>query len=170
VDGAIPSLVDTPPCLQSEALAYAGQRSTELVDQLQNFTARETIRYREMDEFGISLDGATSLFDYAVDFKPRSASLIVAETRQAVGGPSFLPEDAKDAGLPALALIFHPYYQGDYDFHCEGRGSWKEVPAWVIHFAQAEPHALVPLPHSDLPRRPQGPRLDFSGLLPGSSP
>ena len=136
VDAAIPSLVDNPPCLQSEVLAYAGQRSTELVGQLQNFTARETIRYREMDEFGISLDGATSLFDYAVDFKPRSASLVVTETRQAVGGPSFLPEDAKDAGLPALALIFHPYYQGDYDFHCEGRSSWKEVPAWVIHFAQ----------------------------------
>jgi hypothetical protein len=38
--------------------------------------------------------------------------------------------------LPALALIFHPFYQGDYDFHCEGVDSWKNEPAWVVHFAQ----------------------------------
>jgi hypothetical protein len=136
VDVAIPSISNTPPCVPSEVLAYAGQRSTELVDELQNFTARETIRYLEMDAFGIPLDGATSLFNYAVDFTPRSTSLVVAEARQPIGGPSFLPEDAKDAGLPALALIFHPFYQGDYDFHCEGGDSWKNDPAWVIHFTQ----------------------------------
>jgi hypothetical protein len=136
VDAAIPSISDTPPCVLAEVLAYAGQRSTELVDELQNFTARETIRYRQMDEFGISLDGATALFDYAVDFRPRSTSLVVSEARQPVGGPSFLPEDAKDTGLPALALIFHPFYQSDYDFHCEGSDSWKNDPAWVVHFTQ----------------------------------
>ena len=136
VDVAIPSISETPPCLLSEVLAYAGVRSTELVDHLQNFTARETIRYREMDEFGISLDGATSAFEYAVDFKSRSTTLVVTETRQAVGGPSTLPEDAKDLGLPALALIFHPYYQDDYDFRCEGRDSWNNASAWVVHFAQ----------------------------------
>jgi len=136
VDAAIPSISNTPPCVLSEVLAYAGQRSTELVDELQNFTARETIRYREMDEFGISLDGATSLFDYAVDFTPRSTSLAVSEARRPVGGPSFLPEDAKDAGLPALALIFHPFYQGDYDFRCEGLATWNNGPAWVVYFAQ----------------------------------
>jgi hypothetical protein len=136
VDAPIPSISDTPPCVLSEVLAYAGQRSKELVDELQNFTARETIRYRQMDEFGISLDGATALFDYAVDFRPRSTSLVVSEARQPVGGPNFLPEDAKDTGLPALALIFHPFYQGDYDFHCEGSDSWKNDPAWVVHFTQ----------------------------------
>jgi hypothetical protein len=136
VDASIPSLAQTPPCLLSEVLAFTGQRSTELVDHLQNFTARETIRYEETDEFGIPLGGATSLFEYAVDFKTRSTSLVVAETRQAVGAASTLPDDAKDAGLPALALIFHPFYQGDYDFRCEGRGSWNNNPAWVVHFAQ----------------------------------
>lgn len=136
VDATIPSISANPSCVLSEVLAYAGQRSTELVDELQNFTARETIRYRQMDEFGISLDGATSLFDYAVDFTTRSTSLTVSEARQPVGGPSFLPEDAKDTGLPALALIFHPFYQGDYDFHCEGSDSWKNDPAWVVHFTQ----------------------------------
>jgi hypothetical protein len=136
VDAAIPSISDTPPCVLSEVLAYAGQRSTELVDELQNFTARETIRYRQMDEFGISLDGTTSLFDYAVDFKPRSTSLVVSEARQPVGGPSTLPEDARDTGLPALALIFHPFYQGDYDFRCEGLATWNNGPAWVVYFSQ----------------------------------
>jgi hypothetical protein len=136
VDAAIPSISDTPPCVLAEVMAYAGQRSTELVDELQNFTARETIRYRQMDEFGISLDGATALFDYAVDFTTRSSSLAVSEARRPIGGPSFLPEDAKDAGLPALALIFHPFYQGDYDFRCEGLATWNNGPAWVVHFAQ----------------------------------
>jgi hypothetical protein len=136
VDVAIPSLAETPPCLLSEVLAYTGVRSTELVDHLQNFTARETIRYRETDEFGIALGEVTSVFEYAVDFKTRSTSLVVTETRQSVGAASALPDEAKDAGLPALALIFHPYYQGDYDFRCEGRGSWKNDPVWVVHFAQ----------------------------------
>ena len=40
-------------------------------------------------------------------------------------------------GLPTLALVFHPYYQEKVrEFSCEGRGSWRDKPAWVVHFQQ----------------------------------
>jgi hypothetical protein len=39
-------------------------------------------------------------------------------------------------GLPALALIFHPLFAGDFNFACEGLGQLSGRPAWQVHFEQ----------------------------------
>ena len=47
-----------------------------------------------------------------------------------------MPDGVRDAGLPGIALIFHPLYQTDFAMQCEGAADWNGTPAWVIHFQQ----------------------------------
>jgi len=41
-----------------------------------------------------------------------------------------------DAGAPSLALVFHPAFQKDFDWKCEGMGKWNDRSAWIVHFTQ----------------------------------
>ncbi len=142
VDTPIPSLYMTPSCALPDVLKQAGQRAEELVDHLQSFTAHELVRY-EKKSASITLGpqqtemSITAKFDYIVDFGKKSAPIQVHEIRTP------LPETSSeylratlDKGLPALALIFYPTMQGDYEMHCEGATEWNNHPAWVVYFRQ----------------------------------
>jgi hypothetical protein len=136
VDSPIASLSMTPACSLPDVQKQAGQRATKLVSSLQNFTARERIRYEETDELG-NPDFATSEdFNYFVDFGEKSGALASHETRTRIRQDSTDMGETRDAGLSVLALIFHPSMQADYDMRCEGYGSWNERPAWVVRFQQ----------------------------------
>jgi hypothetical protein len=156
VDARVPSLSTTPPCLLPDVLKQAGQRAQELVDHLQNFIAHEQIRYKQTDSLGpqgmsivtgtqptrsgqsgqpeISL---TARFDYLVDFGEKSDPLNIHETRTRldVADDRHLGE-ILDKGLPALALIFYPALQNDYEMRCEGSAEWNNHSAWVVYFSQ----------------------------------
>ncbi|MGB0034503.1 MAG: hypothetical protein WBP79_03415 [Candidatus Acidiferrales bacterium] len=136
VEAPIASLTSTPACSLPDVLKGAGERATELVENLQNFTAHERIRFQQFEPDGISRMGDTVIFDYAVNFGERAGALTVSETRAPAKGVSSLPSGVNDSGLPAIALIFHPLYQDDYDMRCEGADQWKNEPSWVIHFQQ----------------------------------
>jgi len=41
-----------------------------------------------------------------------------------------------NSGLPALPLIFHPYYAGDFSMECEGLTQFNGKPVWQIRFHQ----------------------------------
>ncbi|HTZ48000.1 MAG TPA: hypothetical protein VMH20_10430 [Verrucomicrobiae bacterium] len=53
----------------------------------------------------------------------------------AKGGHEF-PASGQDTGQVALALIFLPNMQTDYQMSCEGLGKWKEQAAWLVRFQQ----------------------------------
>jgi len=140
VDAAIPALSAVPPCSLSNVLQQAGKSAEALVSQLQNFIAREQIRYEQTDRQGLPELSELSLagkFEYLVDFGSQSEPLKVHETRTtrgATGGRNL--SAILDKGLPVLALIFYPELQGDYEMHCEGSAPWNNQPAWVVHFSQ----------------------------------
>jgi hypothetical protein len=153
VDVPVPSLSATPACLLSDVLKAAGQRAEELVEHLQNFIAHEQIRYEQIPSGSMAgLTGITGIgliagqpenmsftgkFDYIVEFGKRSEPLRIRERRTALKGTADANLDAiVGKGLPVLALIFHPSMQGDYEMRCEGASSWKNQPAWVVHFSQ----------------------------------
>lgn len=137
VDAPVPSLSSKPPCSLADVLKQAGARAEELIAHLQNFDAHEQIRYERTDEIGMPEEFADAKFDYVVDFGGNSDVPVVHETRTLLTGAG----DAQiraivDRGLPALALIFYPTLQSDYDMRCEGSTQWDKRSAWVIHFRQ----------------------------------
>jgi hypothetical protein len=59
----------------------------------------------------------------------------VVETREALSRSSVQPRYMTN-GLGAMALIFHPYYVGDFEMRCEGLTEMQGQPAWSIYFKQ----------------------------------
>jgi hypothetical protein len=136
VDAPVPTLEATPPCELADVLEQAGERAQELVDNLQSFTAREAIRYEQLDGSGAFMASDTAASAYAVGFERPSGGLHITEARTPAAGSGSLPRGFQDSGLPAIALIFHPYYEDDYDMRCEGFALANGEAAWVIHFEQ----------------------------------
>jgi VWFA-related protein len=136
VDRPLKSISAAQTCSLPNVLAHAGDRAQELVDNLQRFAAEETIQYQQLDSVGMMVGAETAKYDYLVTFRQGSAALLIDESRQVSAGGKGLTGGPPDRGLPSLALIFHPYFQGDYDMRCEGLADWEGTPAWVVHFVQ----------------------------------
>jgi len=137
VDGRIHALSKTPPCALPDVLKQAGERASELVDHLQNFIARERVRYEQTDRSGALEMSASGYFDYLVNFENQSV-IQVQELRTPLDVTDQRLGRVLDKGLPALALIFSPDLQPDYEMSCEGSTQWKGQPVWVIHFRQSK--------------------------------
>jgi VWFA-related protein len=138
VDAPVPSISAAQPCALPDVLEKAGQRADELINHLQNFDAHEQIRFEQTDSEGMLEKSMAAKFDYLVDFGEQFGHKL-HETRTVVPGTG----DAElgglvDVGLPALALIFHPALQSDYEMRCEGLSQWNNQPAWVVYFQQSK--------------------------------
>jgi len=136
VDATVRSLSAAPPCELSRVLEQAGARVTELVANLQNFTASERIEYQFLDNIGDLEDGGNGTFDYLVNLEQRPDGVAIQETRTPVKGAYAFAASSADRGLPEMALIFLPRLQADYAMNCEGLGDWGGQKAWVVHFQQ----------------------------------
>ena len=137
VDARVPSVSATPPCSLPDVLNQAGARANELIDHLQNFIAHERIRYKQTDRDGTPDMTLAAKYDYTVDFEDQSGQLSIHEARTPLDGTKDENlSDILDKGLPALALIFYPALQSDYEMRCEGFTQWNNQPAWVVHFRQ----------------------------------
>jgi VWFA-related protein len=136
VDAPLRSLSSSSPCLLSNVLEQAGARAEELVANLQNFTAQEKIEYQLLGNSALLLEGGGGTFDYTVVFDQRPQEVAVQESRTPERGSRVLPVSIQDVGLPEMALIFLPDFQGDYEMKCEGAAEWNGQLTWVVHFQQ----------------------------------
>src|SRR5260370_8291391 len=68
--------------------------------------------------------------------KPRRGALTVEEYRERRAASKEFPEAVMTTGLPALVVIFHPYYAGNFEMTCEGLARWNGGLAWQVHFPQ----------------------------------
>jgi hypothetical protein len=139
VDDPVPGLSGVPPCSLHDVLRQAGRRAAELVDLLQNFDAREHLRFEQTDRLGMAEMYITENFDYLVDFGEQSGPLKIQETRTPLAGSDNAHlRTIVDKGLPVLALIFYPEMQRDYEMRCEGFTQWNNLPAWAVYFHQVD--------------------------------
>jgi hypothetical protein len=135
VDAHLPSKGATPACALSTVLEQAGTRATELVTNLQNFTAEERIEYRSLGN-AYQLGSDVGSFDYTAAFEQSKKGFIVQEDRKPEKGSYTFPAATQDVGLPEIALLFLPNLQDIYEMKCEGATEWKGQTAWVVHFRQ----------------------------------
>jgi VWFA-related protein len=137
VDTPLATLLSTPACSLPSVLKLASLRAEELVENLQRFDAHEQVHFELTDALGVSQSSIQAKFDYIVDFGRQPNELGLHEIRAPLAGTDpRLTGMVADIGVPALALIFYPALQTDYEMRCEGITRWKNKPAWVIYFRQ----------------------------------
>jgi tetratricopeptide (TPR) repeat protein len=139
IDEAKPSVAAGVSCPTTDVLAKAGARVEELVEDVGRFAAIEDLLHERLDNQGNPTSRETRKFDYAAYItQPREGVLLVDEFRSERYGYDNLPDQIATSGFPALALIFHPTMQPDYEMTCEGLGEWKGQATWLVHFRARE--------------------------------
>ena len=124
-------------CQLDDVIHATGDRVKELVENVSRFTATENVEHYKLSPLGLQTSHETRKFDYLVEIRPfGDHDLDVQEYRNGSVSAQQFPGRIGTNGLPTLALVFHPYYQEKYQYACEGRGLWRNKPAWLVHFQQ----------------------------------
>jgi hypothetical protein len=135
-DAKLRSLNTSVPCDLSAILDQTGRRATEFASELEKFTAQESIEYKRFGCSGDLEETQSGTFDYTFAFEERNGGTASQEYRAAREGSRTFAEAGHDVGQVALALIFDPSLQTDYQMTCEGVDNWRGQRSWVIRFEQ----------------------------------
>ncbi len=137
VDDKVPPVAPGQSCSLPDILAGAGRRAAALLESLERITATETIEHTELDRGGTELWRYARDYNYLASYRKRGDEHItVEELRNGVPRPEGLPSDASTSGLAAMAMVFHPYFQRDFEMKCEGLGSLDGQAMWQVYFRQ----------------------------------
>lgn len=137
LDADVPSVDPNVACPLLDILKMTGQRMTELVANLEKFSATEQVEHFKINAAGLRGSPDVRSFDYVVLVSKNHWGFFqLDEYRNGSVDPAQFPAGIATVGLPAMALIFHPILASDFDFNCEGLGQSGGRPAWQIHFAQ----------------------------------
>jgi tetratricopeptide (TPR) repeat protein len=137
VDDKTPPVEPGAACALDEVVQNAGKRLQELVKNVDRFTATELVTDESVNKWGLPSMPEKAQFDYIVSMEEtRRGALSVEEYRERRAASKAFPEAVMTSGLPALVVIFHPYYAGNYEMTCEGLARWNGGLAWQVHFRQ----------------------------------
>jgi tetratricopeptide (TPR) repeat protein len=137
VDEKAPAVEPGASCALDEVVQHAGKRLQELVKNVDRFTATELVTDESINKWGLPSSSEKAQFDYIVSMEEtRRGALNVEEYRERRAASKDFPETVMTNGLPALVVIFHPYYAGNFDMTCEGLARWNGGLAWQVHFRQ----------------------------------
>lgn len=133
----VPRVVPNGACPLPLVLKGVGQRTEELVNNLDRFSATERVEH-----FAVRADGELRApearsFEYVVVVSRNDdRDFGVDEYRNGSMAPSSFPAGIATLGLPGLALIFHSELASGFNFVCEGLGESGGRSAWQVHFEQ----------------------------------
>ncbi|MGC2474081.1 MAG: tetratricopeptide repeat protein [Candidatus Sulfotelmatobacter sp.] len=137
VDDTKPPLTPGVMCPASDVIDGAGKRVEELVRDLARFAANEELFHQSIDAFGFATHTEKRSYDYvAIVSKSEAGNVSIEEYRSDKPHQEGYPDNIASTGFIALALVFHPDMQKDFDFDCEGQAEWHGQPSWLVHFRQ----------------------------------
>ena len=137
IDEKVPPVIAGITCNLDEILENSGKRIKELVANVDRFAATEAVTHQSIDKWGFASRPVNFQFDYLVSIKETRRGLLnVDEYRDIHYLPTKFPDGVATSGLPALVLIFHPYYAPNFKMTCEGLARSKAGPAWQVYFRQ----------------------------------
>jgi tetratricopeptide (TPR) repeat protein len=136
-EAAVPPVVQGVACPLSQVLAGAAKRTEALVTHLEQFSALEHYESVEIEPNGQVVNPFSRAFNYLVFIRQIRPDLhTMEEVREQNKVVTQLPGRIQDLGSPAVAMIFDPRYQDDFEMKCEGLGQWKGQATWLVHFQQ----------------------------------
>lgn len=154
VDSGVPPVEPQSPCNLAEVLQNAGRRIQELVDNVQRFTATESLLHENINKSGNVAGSEHRKYSYVVSIQEvQPGTFDVQEFLQRGSSPVDYPGGTATLGLPALVLIFHPFYSENFSMTCEGLGTLNGKKAWQIYFRQK----------SDKPNRVRSYKIGWNG-------
>jgi tetratricopeptide (TPR) repeat protein len=137
VDDKVPAVEPGVPCSLDNVLRHVSHRMTELVSNVDRFTATETLVDEHINDYGAPYDKQVRSFNYLVMIvQPRPGYLSVEELRDGDPAYSAFPDHTATLGFPALVLLFHPLESSKFEFTCEGLARTPKGLTWLVHFQQ----------------------------------
>jgi hypothetical protein len=136
VDERVPPVEETA-CSVDKVVEKAAQRILEFIRDVDRVTATESLTHQSINKHGRASPPVGRKFDYLVSIhEVRPRHLGVTEYRNGGFALNEFPGGIATTGLPALVLIFHPYYAPSYEMTCEGLARLNDQLAWQVHFRQ----------------------------------
>src|SRR5215469_15866751 len=130
--------VEDGTCPLPQILQGTSERETQLVENLQSFTATEQIEHTELRKNGKIFKSNSELFSYQAQIEPNPyQSFWVYEYRIQKRFSHSDPPPVADTGTAGLALMFHPKLIGNLEIHCEGRTDLQGTSAWQLRFEES---------------------------------
>lgn len=138
IDVAVPPLQSETSCPLHAVIEQASKRVQEMVSNLLKFSATERVEHFELASDGKWKSEKPLTFEYLVEMREvRKGMLVMEETRDdELSAAGRFPAGLATLGLPALALVFHPYLADEYEMKCEGLGKFEGYDAWLVRFQQ----------------------------------
>ena len=137
IDASVPAVTPGVACALPQVLEGTARRAVDFADGLERFSATEDVVHEELDTTGRAKRSNRFSFDYVAALqRPRPDTIVMDEYRNGSSSAKDFPAIFAVQGLPGHWLIFDRRYAADYDFTCEGLGSWRAQPAWQVHFEQ----------------------------------
>ena len=131
----VPAVRNDGMCPLPQILHEASERATELVENLQRFTAAEQIEHTDFRKDGRPRRSSTELFSYVAELQENPyGEFWVHEYREAKSQSD--PPPLAENATAASALIFHPKIIGDFEFLCEGQTDLRGMTAWQLRFEE----------------------------------
>jgi hypothetical protein len=139
VDADVPSVEAGSACNLKEVLQKAGQKIQEFVENVQRFTATQSLLHEAIKKSGKVFEKQQRKYDYTVSIEEiRPGFLGVEEYQSSASNLQDTLGGLTSKGLPALILIFHPYYSGTFSMRCEGLSTLNGKRTWQIYFRQRD--------------------------------
>ncbi len=118
IDAAVPPVINGA-CPLAKILKEASDRTLDLIESLQRFSANERIEQIDIDKNGKRRNSTAQEMNYVVQIERNSYGYpSVQEYRSGNTSPQQI--SVMDSGTAAFALIFHPSHIENFDFRCEG--------------------------------------------------
>jgi len=135
IDAAVPPVINGA-CPLTKILKETSNRTLDLIESLQRFSANERIEQIDIDKNGKRRNFTAQEMNYLVQIERNSYGYpSVQEYRS--GNTSPQRTSVMDSGTAAFALIFHPAHVENFAFHCEGLTELQGSAAWQVHFEES---------------------------------
>jgi hypothetical protein len=133
IDVAVPPVINGA-CPLTKILKEASNRTLDLIESLQRFSANERIEQIDIDKDGKRRNSTAQEMNYVVQIERNSYGY---PSVQEYRNTSPQQTSVMDSGTAAFALIFHAAHVENFDFRCEGLTELQGSAAWQVHFEES---------------------------------